>query len=48
MNKNKQDGKRKQNPKSKQTVVRKPGEAEMTDAELAKVAGGARRTSGMA
>ncbi len=47
MNKDKKDSKRKQNPKSKQTVVRKPVEAEMTDEELTKVAGGTRRTGGV-
>jgi hypothetical protein len=50
MAKDKQDSKRKQNPKKKETVVRKPVEAEMTDEELTKVAGGGtvRRTSGQA
>jgi len=50
MKKDKQDRKRKQNSTTKQTVVRKPIEAEMTDEELTKVAGGGngRRTSGLA
>lgn len=48
MAKDKQDSKRKQNPKSKETVVRKPDQTEMTDEELTKVAGGTKRTSGLA
>ncbi len=50
MAKDKQGSKRKQNPTSKKTVARKPVEAEMTDEELTKVAGGGsvRRTSGLA
>ncbi|HLM99193.1 MAG TPA: hypothetical protein VK335_07925 [Bryobacteraceae bacterium] len=47
MNKDKKDSKRKQNPKSKQSVVRKPDETELTDEQLTKVAGGARRTGGL-
>ena len=50
MAKDKQGSKRKQNPKKKETVVRKPDEAEMTDEELTKVAGGGhgKRTGGLA
>jgi hypothetical protein len=48
MAKEKQNSKRKQNPKSKETVVRKADRDEMTDEELTKVAGGSKRTSGLA